>query len=106
MELAQLKRKRGTIRSSLTKFSTYIESQTTEITISEETRKDFEEEFYTVIGKARNSIIINTVSEHSNIPSSNIQSDVLMTHIKLPTLTLPKFDGNYADWLSFNKVMY
>ncbi|KAK9731896.1 hypothetical protein QE152_g13299 [Popillia japonica] len=35
---------------------------TTETTISEETRKDFEEEFYTVIGKARNSIIINTVS--------------------------------------------
>ncbi|KAK9685597.1 hypothetical protein QE152_g37916 [Popillia japonica] len=68
----------------------------TEITISEETRKDFEEDFYTIIGKAQNSIIINSISEHSNI-----QSDVLTTHIKLPTLTLPKFDVMAAFKLIF-----
>nr|XP_037868702.1 uncharacterized protein LOC119628871 [Bombyx mori] len=54
-------------------------------------RESFENQYYSIVAKAK--CILNNKSEKS--------SSTKKSCIKLPTISLPSFDGNYDNWLEF-----
>lgn len=65
-------------------------------------REEFQDTYFTL--NARANTLLNSVkpqiSENSlSIPASHI---VNRTNIKLPSINLPNFDGNYTQWRSFH----
>ncbi|XP_071056459.1 uncharacterized protein [Onthophagus taurus] len=137
MDLVQLKRKRGNVKSSLTKFATFVgtyqrgdskaetelrvrlekadnlldryeeiqdlieEMDETELRNATESRKEFEDTFYGVISRARNFLQGNSCQSNSVQGCSSHTESIHMKNIHLLALTLPKFSGEYTDWLPF-----
>lgn len=65
-----------------------------------EAREIFESDYYTALARAQ--CLINDDNDDSNNDTSNAQSsDNLTASIKLPTISLPEFDGSYEHWLEY-----
>ncbi|GBM21632.1 hypothetical protein AVEN_208131-1 [Araneus ventricosus] len=71
-------------------------------TIQEENLEDFE----TTITEMEESIdtlevsLLKLITLNCN-PEMNISAEITDTKIKLPSISLPKFSGQYVEWLSF-----
>ncbi|GBO07643.1 hypothetical protein AVEN_203949-1 [Araneus ventricosus] len=71
--------------------------------IQEENLEDFE----TTITEMEESIdtlevsLLKLITLNCN-PEMNISAEITDNKIKLPSISLPKFSGQYAEWLSFN----
>ncbi|XP_076661119.1 uncharacterized protein LOC143364992 [Halictus rubicundus] len=67
-------------------------------------RDDFETAYFDLVDQVE-TFIARSTPNHSRAttvsPISAQATDSSTTHIRLPTLQLPSFDGNYSDWLKF-----
>ena len=62
-------------------------------------REEFENRYYSIIGQCK--CILKSNDSYST-STQNAQSQVRVPNgMKLPTITLPKFDGTYDQWLEF-----
>jgi len=141
-EITRLKKRRGSLKASLTRFKSFLDDYVPErdysvlkirlekansllsefenihmaIELAEDitddgTRQLFEDNYYEYIAKAQDYVELgknNTASSHDTANTelhavlsqlSNLNSND--NSVKLPTITLPKFDGKYEEWLSF-----
>ncbi|KAK9744172.1 Protein of unknown function (DUF1759) [Popillia japonica] len=67
-------------------------------------REQFENNFYRLLSSAKIKVnlFVETVDVSDNSAESTHASDVnVLNNIKLPQIILPKFNGNYDDWLEF-----
>lgn len=77
-------------------------------------RDKFEQNYYSIISKAKNILVKNTgtVSEISRSDEPNLNQNQFSTQnqIKLPQLDLPTFDGTLDKWLfyrdTFNSIIH
>ena len=128
-ELTQLKNKRKTIKSHLTRFSTFIENALNQkkydeietrlqkldetwsdfndlqekIEEIEETenleRQSFEDRFFQLMSQGK---AILSQRHNMQIQDQNLQNNVFGNfNVKLPLIDLPQFHGNYEGWLPF-----
>ncbi|KAJ8985452.1 hypothetical protein NQ317_017084 [Molorchus minor] len=72
-------------------------------TIDENERYTFEQNYYSLLTDMKhlmtlNNTISNIQSVQTTSPSSQSQ---LLQQIKLPTISLPNFDGQYNEWVEF-----
>jgi len=95
-----------------------FETAQCELELSDDTdysldRQEFEDQYFEV--KAKFNELLHPVvepsrSRHSTSRSSlsgnsnNIRSSHMSSHIKLPTIALPTFDGNTCTWLHFRET--
>lgn len=137
-----LKKRRGSIKSSLTKFKNFLENynpangdievlkirlekaktlldefekvheeiEVTENVDDEASRQLFEESYFEYVATAQSllnqhcrnqastSDINNSISQGTDIVSIPARFEL---NIKLPVITLPKFDGKFDEWISF-----
>nr|XP_012215486.1 PREDICTED: uncharacterized protein LOC105667930 [Linepithema humile] len=142
-ELLRLKKRRGLLKASLTRFKSFLDNYIPERDYSilrirfekansllsefenvhmaielaenindEESRQLFENNYYEHVAKAqeyldsgRNSAVsTDSASANADIQAVLSQLSNLTSNdnsVKLPTITLPKFDGKYEEWLSF-----
>lgn len=68
-------------------------------------RELFENTYYSITTKARiiieNSQHLTNINNGGSIESGSLHSRRDLSHIKLPTLSLPSFNGEYDQWLNF-----
>lgn len=57
-------------------------------------RETFQNQFYAIVGKAK-CILKDNSNQNSEVQSRT------SNYMKLPTISLPKFDGSYDQWLEF-----
>lgn len=70
------------------------------ITDEEKIRKEFEDNFYSVISFAK-SIVTKYHSDSDSVISNNSNNSPI-NNVKLPTIELPKFSGDFRNWLDFH----
>ncbi|XP_028162234.1 uncharacterized protein LOC114354174 [Ostrinia furnacalis] len=58
-------------------------------------RESFEDSYYTVLAKAECIIL------KSNASTTKLNGNHNLNSVKLPTITIPTFDGSYEHWLEF-----
>ncbi|XP_018374674.1 PREDICTED: uncharacterized protein LOC108768655 [Trachymyrmex cornetzi] len=140
-DLNSLKKRRGSVKSSLTRFKNFLDNYNAntdvkvlkvrleraktlltdfekihlEIEIGEDTddqasKQVFEEHYFEYVARAQSLLehhLRNSIPNNVNDSIAHSTSDITMnsarveSSIKLPSITLPKFDGKYEDWLSF-----
>lgn len=131
-QLSILKKRRGVIKGQLSKFVTFInnfndprklpelaawlekveelwsefDKTQTQIELlddseSQESQRDmFESTYFSVVGLARD---LKQTSASEQTPSNHICNNQNQNqNIKLPTLKLPEFNGEYDKWIQFN----
>lgn len=128
----ELKGKRKQLKTKLTKFVTFLDNYNSEqleelklrlekieevwqsfdtiqtdielIDEAEETYRDnFEGVYYEIVSKARGIIADQiTLNTSGTLDSQITQSSNNGVKVKLPTLNLPVFNGNYSEWLMFS----
>lgn len=92
-------------------LQTIIETESDSAGAELQERESFENNFYLQVARAK-QIIKDNIQSQVNHNISQIQShhtpqnhceinNKNTCHVKLPTIQLPKFDGNYACWLEF-----
>ncbi|GFV52374.1 DUF1758 domain-containing protein [Trichonephila clavipes] len=72
--------------------------------LSDEELMDFEASLDTMEGDADNlEVSLNTLLESSNVNTSelSVKNDFANYNVKLPSINLPEFSGQYIDWLQF-----
>ncbi|GFS86062.1 integrase catalytic domain-containing protein [Trichonephila clavipes] len=72
--------------------------------LSDEELMDFEASLDTVEVDADNlEVSLNTLLESSNVDTSelSVKNDFANYNVKLPSINLPEFSGQYIDWLQF-----
>ncbi|GFW04242.1 integrase catalytic domain-containing protein [Trichonephila clavipes] len=72
--------------------------------LSDEELMDFETSLDTMEVDADNlEVSINTLLESSNVDTSelSVKNDFANYNVKLPSINLPEFSGQYIDWLQF-----
>ncbi|XP_066153278.1 uncharacterized protein [Euwallacea fornicatus] len=63
-------------------------------------RQEFEDNYYAIIAQAKSLLAKNGSASRAN--SNHIQHDFgKQISVKLPSISLPTFDGNYEQWLYF-----
>lgn len=113
LSLSQLKIRLESVRPLLNEFNTIqfdIESVLTkddEIKANEKERENFENSYFSILALAQTILDKNNnfaASSHS-LPRANSNSSLdpsaFVNQVKLPTITLPTFEGNYENWLEF-----
>ncbi|GFS48399.1 DUF1758 domain-containing protein, partial [Trichonephila clavipes] len=73
--------------------------------LSDEELMDFEASLDTMEVDADNlEASLNTLLESSNVDTSelSVKNDFANYNVKLPSINLPEFSGQYIDWLQFN----
>ncbi|EZA62818.1 hypothetical protein X777_01848 [Ooceraea biroi] len=142
-ELSKLKKRRGAVKASLTRFKAFLENYSAErdhsvlkirfekaksllsefedvhleIEVIEDkgdegARQLFEDCYYEYIAKAqelldseeRSAAVNRNEAGNTDMRAVLTQLSNLNTNevsVKLPTITLPKFEGKYEEWLSF-----
>lgn len=68
--------------------------------LHESDRQLFENAYFDLIGEVETFIEKSGTSQRRETPVSSI-SNSAACNIKLPTIQLPVFDGNYSDWVKF-----
>ncbi|XP_048480555.1 uncharacterized protein LOC119693146 isoform X1 [Plutella xylostella] len=95
-QIIEIKLRAHGASSLLNEFNTVqsqIEELSEELTDALQYRESFETKYYSLIAKSQN---ITSIDESANNPScANLSS------VKLPTITLPSFNGSYDNWLQF-----
>ncbi|GFY24394.1 integrase catalytic domain-containing protein [Trichonephila clavipes] len=72
--------------------------------LSDEELMDFETSLDTMEVDADNlEVSLNTLLESSNVDTSelSVKNDFVNYNVKLPSINLPEFSGQYIDWLQF-----
>lgn len=104
----QLKTRLKLFESSWSEFNeiqTQIEALHADQDLQLDERLKFESDYCTLVGDAQNIIDSHYSPSTQPVANSNsIPSPVTVNtnqKVKLPVLSLPKFNGNYDEWLSF-----
>lgn len=130
-QLKTLISKRGHIKSSLTRYSNYLDENQDKIsqlqlrvpkieeTWSEfgdiqtqielikataeqfQEREKFETTYFNLLDNYQKAIVPKTMAAFNNANQSSSTSTVSDSHIKLPTINLPTFSGSYDQWIPF-----
>ena len=67
-----------------------------------EERATFENNYYNIVGRAKDVIIASKASQTQvSLNASNVGAGLNHSNVKLPTIDLPVFSGNYEQWLNF-----
>jgi len=79
--------------------------------INDESRQLFEDNYYEYITKAQEYVELGKNNAASSHDTTNTELQAVLyqlsnltsndNSVKFPTITLPKFDGKYEEWLSF-----
>ncbi|GFV74986.1 integrase catalytic domain-containing protein [Trichonephila clavipes] len=77
--------------------------------LSDEELMDFETSLDTMEVDADNlEVSLNTLLESSNVDTSelSVKNDFANYNVKLPSINLPEFSGQYIDWLQFVSLIH
>nr|CAI5857725.1 unnamed protein product [Callosobruchus analis] len=99
------------ILSEFDKIQDVIEGATENIDDEYQYRQDFENEYYELLGKAQSLIDLHSKAEVSSHDSErgsesgafveSFAQSTLLNTVRLPTIDLPKFSGDYHTWVEF-----
>ncbi|XP_045466602.1 uncharacterized protein LOC123675299 [Harmonia axyridis] len=129
IEIKDLRQARGRLRSQLTRFQSFLTTPNDPIELEvrlskielgldrfdeiqsrleilnieeEEQREDQETLYYQLIAKARSVLASKFNAQNSQATNSTTKNPDLVTNLKLPTINLPMFSGNYDEWITFH----